>query len=190
MAPTPNPRSEAGHSVARLLLSHHPPEHIHRTVALGWGGHRVRLCARCLGLAAGAAAWAALAAGGWAPALPDWAAALCALAATAPAIADFHGQLMRRWESTNRRRMATGAAFGAALALSVRGGLRGAWLPALAMPAALAAYFLWLASGRRRVARLLRHVDRYAHHYFRCQAEDARRAVGLALSLPRPPEEE
>lgn len=32
-----------------LLLSHHPPEKLHRTIRVGFGGRNVYLCARCTG---------------------------------------------------------------------------------------------------------------------------------------------
>ena len=173
----PRPQDDARHSVAALLLSHHPPEHLHRTVVLGWGRHRVRLCARCLGVAIGAVAAAAAAAVAGPPAFSPWLVACCALAAAAGALVDFHGQMMRRWESTNARRLVTGAAFGAGLVVSVHQAAAAAVLWPVSVPALVVVYFIWVASGRRRSARMVRHLCTYAAYYHRCRAEDARRCV-------------
>ena len=169
------------HSVARLLLSHHPPEHAHRTVTLGWGRCRVQVCARCLGMLIGLLLVGVLV--GVGPALPAgqplwW----CILPLSLPAMVDFHGQLMRRWESRNLRRLASGAAFGAALALSLGEAAAGRWVAALVVPAVLAGYFAWLPLGRRRLARARQHLRRYVAYYDRCRAEDARHAVEVLLS--------
>jgi len=169
------------HSVARLLLAHHPPEHEHRTVTLGWGRGRVQVCARCLGMLIGLLLVAVLAAVG--PALPAgqplwW----CILFLSLPAVVDFHFQLMRRWESSNARRLASGAAFGAAAALSLGEAAAGRWIAALVVPAVLAGYFTWLPLGRRRLARMRQHLRLYVAYYDRCRAEDARHAVRSLLS--------
>jgi hypothetical protein len=97
-----------------------------------------------------------------------------------PAIVGFHGQLMRRWESTNPRRLVTGGLFGAALGLALWAACRGSWEAPCALLAGLFGYFGWLATGRRRVVRLVQHVRRYADYYERCCAEDARRAARAA----------
>jgi len=164
-------------SVAALLLSHHPPEHAHRTVALGWGARRVRVCARCSGMVIGAAAaMVAVAVAGLGDGF-GWSIACFALAAAVPAVVDFHGQLMRRWESTNVRRFVTGAAFGAGMVVSLNHSAAQPWAWAVSVPALLILYFIWVAAGRRRSARLLLHVRKYAAYYDRCRAEDARRYV-------------
>jgi len=167
--------------VARLLLSHHPPEHEHRTVTLGWGRGRVQVCARCLGMLIGLLLVAVLA--GVGPALPAGQPAWwCILLLSLPAVVDFHGQLMRRWESSNLRRLLSGAAFGAAVALSVGEAVAGRWIAALVVPALLVGYFTWLALGRRRLVRTRQHLRLYVAYYDRCRAEDARHAVQSLLS--------
>ena len=165
------------HSVARLLLSHHPPEHAHRTITVGCGPWRVRLCARCLGLTAGFLLSWSLLAGGVAGRMPLWLTVSWLLLAPWPALLDFHGQLMGLWESTNARRLATGAMFGAGLGLGLEQALQGQWALAALVPAAFGIYLSWATTGRRRAARLRRHLRLYAAYYERCQAEDARWAV-------------
>ncbi len=177
----PGQYDQLRHSVATLLLSHHPPEHLHRTLALGWGRHRVRVCARCLGIAAGAVLTAAAVRLNWLPDAQGWLASLCILAASVPAVVDFHGQMMRRWESTNPRRVVTGAAFGAAVVLSVHMAALGLWLHAVGVPIMLTLYFAWVRIGRRRFVRMLQHLQLYTDYYGRCRTEDLRDCVRRTL---------
>lgn len=170
------------HSVGQLLLSHHPPEHIHRTVVLGWGRHRTRVCSRCLGLVGGLLTVFLLVPAGNLPAWDMWFAAWLVLLSPIPAIVDFHGQLIGSWKSTNLRRTLTGAILGAGVSLSIRQVSAGNWLLVTIIPSVVLLYFVWIALKRHRLARMLRHLRVYAAYYERCRAEDARRAVRKLLT--------
>ena len=150
----------AKHSVARLLLSHHPPEHIGRTICMGPGRYRYRICARCTGMMLGigvfCAAWAGF---------------------VLPAVVDFNRQLVARRESTNRRRLITGAMFAFALAWSGRQCAEGQWWPLVLVLSIVGGGFLWLVLSPRRLVRLLQHLRLYSEYYQRCRAEDVRRAA-------------
>ncbi|MBN1359212.1 MAG: DUF2085 domain-containing protein [Sedimentisphaerales bacterium] len=169
--------TESVHSVASLLLSHHPPEHGHRTIALGCGPWRVRVCSRCSGLACGGLLAYVLLVCDVVDRAPSWLVAGWLLLAPWPALVDFHGQLMRRRESTNARRIATGAVFGSGVCLGIGQAFQGRWIAAAIMPSAFLVYLVWVTAGRRRVARLRRHLLSYAAYFDRCCAEDARAAV-------------
>jgi uncharacterized membrane protein len=136
------------------------------------------VCTRCLGITGGAlsaviAAWL-----GWPCAAPPVRLGWLVPVMMLPAVVDFHGQLMHRWESTNLRRLVSGGLFGLALGWSVAAVTWGSWQPAGALVGGLLGYFGWLAAGRRRVVRLMQHVRLYVDYYERCRAEDARRAAG------------
>ncbi len=165
------------HSVARLLISHHPPEHLHRTLRVP-GTQTVHVCSRCLGMALGAVFAMVAACFGWIHGGDSGQLGQLVPMMILPAVADFHGQLMHRWESTNYRRLVSGGLFGFALGYSLIAIERGNWLPAIVLVAVLLGYFAWLASGRRRVVRLVQHLRRYVAYYERCRVEDARRASG------------
>ncbi len=173
----PQQPTEPVHSVAGLLLSHHPPEHGHRTIVLGCGPWRVQVCSRCLGLMCGLLFSWLLIACHVVDRAPSWLVVSWLLLAPWPALVDFHGQLMRRWESTNPRRIATGAVFGSGVCLGMGQAFQGQWIAAAIMPAAFAAYLAWVTANRRRAARLRRHLLSYAAYFDRCRAEDARAAV-------------
>ena len=172
----------AVHSVGRLLLSHHPPEHIHRTVVLAWGRHRARVCSRCFGLVVGLLTVLLLVPAGNLPAWDRWFGAWLVLLCPIPAIVDFHGQLMGSWESTNLRRLLTGIILGAGVALSIWKVSAGNWLCATVIPCVIGLYFAWVVLNGRRFARMLRHLRMYAGYYERCRTEDARRAVRKMLT--------
>ncbi len=107
-----------------------------------------------------------------------------------PAVIDFHGQLMRRWESSNPRRLLSGGSFGLALGWAAAAATCGHWQPAGVSAVGLLAYFGWLAAGRRRVARLGQHMRLYVEYYERCLAEDTRRAAGVVRNQPLGEEED
>lgn len=167
----------AKHSVGRLLLSHHPPEHIGRTLCIGWGKNRFRICARCTGMLLGIGVFCA--AWGFGARVQLAALALLPLAAglVLPAVVDFNRQLVARRESTNRRRLITGAMFGFALAWSVRGCVEGQLWPLALVLSIVGGGFVWLVLSRRRLVRLLQHLRLYGEYYQRCRAEDVRRAA-------------
>jgi len=162
--------TEDERSLARFLFSHHPPEHRHRTVCLGWRGGRYRICARCLGIAGGLILFVALRILGLRPPESAWLVLASIAGAALPAILDFHVQLMGSCESTNPRRILTGVAFGCALALSATEAWTARWPLAATLPVLLLSYFIWIACTPRGLARLLVHIERYAQHYDRCKA--------------------
>jgi len=172
--------AEPVHSVARLLLSHHPPVHGHRTVKVACGPWEWWVCARCLGLTLGVLSSSILSGCGLADRIPAWIMVTWLLAAPGPALVDFHGQLVGSWESTNARRIVTGVLFGTGVGLCVGQAVGGGWAPAAILPSVLAVYLGWVLRGRRRAVRLLRHLRLYEAYFERCRAEDARRAVGKA----------
>lgn len=165
------------HSVSRLLLSHHPPQHNNRTVILHWGCHRFRVCSRCLGFSLGFLTAFLLGPAVELPMWDRWFAVWLVLASPIPAIVDFHGQLMGSWESTNLRRILTGMILGTGASLSILQVLNGNCLFAPVIPCIVGLYFAWVASNRRRLTRMLRHLRLYLRYYERCCAEDARKAV-------------
>ena len=165
------------HSVAGLLISHHPPEHIGRTLCIRWGKNRFRICARCTGMLLGIGVFCAA----WGSGARVQLAALVLLPLSAgfvlPAVVDFNRQLVARRESTNRRRLITGAMFGFALVWSVRRCAEGQWWPAALVLSIVGGGFVWLVLSPRRLVRLLQHLRLYGEYYQRCQAEDVRRAA-------------
>ncbi|MBN2137901.1 MAG: DUF2085 domain-containing protein [Sedimentisphaerales bacterium] len=173
----PTELDEPEHSVKRFLLSHHPPRHIHRTIRLRCGNSEYRICARCLGLVSGMIAAGLLSAAGLHFNADGIFGRALLPAMTLPAIVDFASQLTRKRESTNLRRLLTGALFGAALALSIHRVSQGQWADASTIVLLVAAFFVWTVSSRRRLAGMLRHLRLYAEYYERCRADDARRAA-------------
>jgi len=165
------------HSVAGLLISHHPPEHLGRTLSIGWGQNCFRICARCTGMLLGIGVFCVA----WGFGARVQLAALVLLPLSAgfvlPAVVDFNRQLVARRESTNRRRLITGAMFGFALAWSVRRCAEGQWWPLVLVLSIVGGGFVWLVLSRRRLVRLLQHLRLYGEYYQRCRAEDVRRAA-------------
>ena len=168
---------DAGHSIAGLLLSHHPPEHIRRTLCIGWGGNRHRICARCTGMLLGIVAFCLVWGFGAAVQLPAFALLPLSAGLVLPAVVDFNRQLVARHESTNPRRLITGTMFGFALAWSVERCAEGQWLPAVLLVFIVGAGLVWLAVSPRRLVRLLQHLELYGEYYQRCRTEDVRRAA-------------
>ena len=181
------PHVDTEHRVVRLLLSHHPPHHLHRTVALSWGNRRIRLCARCLGILTGALAFLALCVFSLLPAFSTSACLLLVFIAASPAPVDFYLQLIHRRESTNRRRLLTGAAFGASLALALRHALAVNPLPLLLVPLGLSAYFVWILSSPPRSRAFWRHLLPYVSFFHRCREEDRVNRIRRLTRLPGSP---
>lgn len=167
----------AGHSIAGLLLSHHPPEHISRTLCIGWGRSHYRICARCTGMLLGICLFFAAWGFGATAQLPALALLPLSAGLVLPAVVDFNRQLVARRESTNHRRLITGAMFGFALAWSVERCAEGQWLPAVLLVVIVGAGLVWLAASPRRLVRLLQHLQLYGDYYQRCRTEDVRRAA-------------
>jgi len=177
MASQQRQSEDAGHSIAGLLLSHHPPEHIGRTLCIGWGRNRYRICARCTGMLLGICLFFAAWGFGAAVQLPAFALLPLSAGIVLPAVVDFNRQLVARRESTNPRRLITGAMFGFALAWSVGRCAEGQWLPAALVVSIVGGGFIWLVLSPRRLVRLLRHLELYGEYYQRCRTEDVRRAA-------------
>ena len=167
----------AKHSVARLLLSHHPPEHIGRTICMGPGRYRYRICARCTGMMLGIGVFCAAWGLGARVRLAPFALLPLLAGFALPAVVDFNRQLVARRESTNRRRLITGAMFAFALAWSGRQCAEGQWWPLVLVLSIVGGGFLWLVLSPRRLVRLLQHLRLYSEYYQRCRAEDVRRAA-------------
>lgn len=165
------------HSVSRLLLSHHPPQHSNRTIILHRGHHKIRVCSRCLGFILGFLIVLLLVLAENLPAWNKLFVVLLVLVSPMPAIVDFHGQLMGSWESTNLRRILTGMILGTGASLSILKVLNGNYLFAAIIPCIVGLYFAWVALNRRRMTWMLRHLRLYSKYYERCCAEDARKAV-------------
>jgi hypothetical protein len=94
-----------------------------------------------------------------------------------PAVVDFNRQLVSRYESSNLRRLLTGGMYGYGLAWSVWSCAQGQWVPLPATAAVLAGGFAWLVLSRRRLVRLLQHLELYEQYFDRCRTEDVRRAA-------------
>jgi len=165
------------HSVSRLLLSHHPPQHSNRTILLQCGRHKFRVCSRCMGFIFGFIIPSLLAFALNLPVRDRWFVVWLVLVSPIPAIVDFHGQLMDSWESTNLRRILTGMILGTGASLSILKVLNGNYLFAAVIPCIVGFYFAWVALNRRRMTWMLRHLRLYSKYYERCCAEDARKAV-------------
>jgi len=168
------------HSVARVLFSHHPPEHICRTLTVAWGRHRYHVCARCSGVVLGAIVFGVL----WGAGVRIEAGPFCVplvLVFVLPGVVDFNRQLVGLKESTNGRRVITGAMFGFGLAWSVVGCAEGQWMGLAITVLVIGGYFAWLVLSRRRLVRLLRHLRMYGEYYERCRAEDVRRAASKRI---------
>ena len=165
------------HSVKKLLLSHHPPEHLDRTLQVGFKGARVHVCARCTGALGGLLVGVAALAIMGVPRLEPIPGAAVVAVLAGPAMIDFSVQLLTGYCSRNLRRVLTGFAFGMAVALAAGELAIGKPTCAATVAALLAIYLVLLCTGTRRRERLTEHLLRYREYYLRCRAEDARRAV-------------
>ena len=94
-----------------------------------------------------------------------------------PAFVDFNRQLVSRYESSNLRRLLTGGMYGYGLAWSVWKCVEGQWVPLLVTVAVLTGGFAWLVLSRRRLVRLLQHLELYEQYFERCRTDDTRRAA-------------
>lgn len=165
------------HSVMRLLLSHHPPEHVGRTLSVECGRNRWRICSRCTGILLGTCLFAATWSLGVVTELSSVTLPIVLTCLSLPAAVDFNAQLISRIESTNRRRLITGAMFGFAVSYSVCAALGGQlWAPGFVIAVVLAG-FVWLVVSKRRLVRLLQHLKLYSEYYARCRCEDVQRAA-------------
>ena len=165
------------HSVGRLLLSHHPPEHIRRTISLRCGQRRYQVCARCLGVLLGLLFFSGFWVFGIRVEITVLAFCPLVIMLVLPAVVDFNRQLVSRYESSNLRRLITGGMYGYGLAWSVWSCVEGQWVPLLVTVAVLAGGFAWLVLSRRRLVRLLQHLELYEQYFDRCRTEDTRRAA-------------
>ena len=100
------------------LLSHHLPDRYRRTLRVRVGGRLVHLCARCTGQVLGLTAWFVVfvTVRPASVALFAWPAEVVCAVLPAAAAGDWLLQSLDRRESTNGRRLVTGAMLGAALA--------------------------------------------------------------------------
>lgn len=165
------------HSVGRLLLSHHPPQHIHRTVSLRCGQRRYQVCARCLGVLLGLLFFSGLWVFGIGVEITVLALWPLIIMLVLPAVVDFNRQLVSRYESSNPRRLITGGMYGYGLTWSAWSCAQGQWVPLLVTASVLAGGFAWLVLSRRRLVRLLQHLELYEQYFDRCRTEDTRRAA-------------
>ena len=166
-----------------LLLGHHPPPHLHRTLSVRLGRCRLHLCARCLGAALGVGAALGLL---LLPVRPAPALALCLGALLPlPAIADFHTQLLGRRESTHPLRLATGFLCGYAGGLAAASALRAPW--ALAGLAVIPAYLAALYASRSCRPALAAHLRLYADYCLDgCPGADRERMQAALSALAAP----
>jgi len=153
------------HSAGRLLLSHHPPEHTRRTITLRCGQRRYQVCARCLGALLGLLFFSGLWVFGIRVEITVLALGPLIIMLVLPAVVDFNRQLVRRYESSNLRRLLTGGMYGYGLAWSVWSCAQGQWVPLLATAAVLGGGFAWLVLSRRRLVRLLQHLELYEQYF-------------------------
>jgi len=161
-------RQWPGDPVRALLLSHHPPEHMHRTLRLALGERRVRVCARCTGIALGAISGVFLPLRDVAS-LSPWRCVAILAALAVPAVLDFHRQLVSGHESNNPRRVATGYCFGLALLAGCRLGFSCGWAIVLVVPLIVGAWMLSVAVRPSGRLRLIAHLQYYAAEYERCR---------------------
>lgn len=100
-----------------FVLSHHVPSRYSRTLAVRIGTRVVRLCSRCTGQLLGAGVYLTVLLSGAAAvgAILAPQIQLIWVVAPLPAAVDWLGQAVRGWESTNVRRVLTGALLGATL---------------------------------------------------------------------------
>ena len=164
-------------SVLEMLISHHPPVHFNRTISLKWGRTHIRLCSRCLGgllgiLTVMVLTWVGATLSPWPGTVLAW-----LTLAPLPAVLDFHGQMMFRWESNNTRRLLTGICLGASLFMMLKTFATGNWVLACMMPMTLVSYFVWIGLNRRRLVRLLQHITLYATYFQECRLREMRKAM-------------
>lgn len=177
-------RDEIGerfNSVGFLLLCHHPPQHMNRTITFKIKGKAISVCARCSGILAGILLVLAAGLAGFLPPLTPQMCLLVVLACSVPAVLDFHLQLMSIKESTNFRRINTGALFGVAVALSLRQVMRGSLIALIFIPLILIAYLSWIFNNQARGKHLLLHLELYREHFERCRAEDIRAGIDAKI---------
>jgi uncharacterized membrane protein len=170
--------------VWELLFSHHPPEHLHRTVCVRFRHHSLHICARCLGAVVGLAAALFLGTLHCWPRLSPGLISFLVLVGVGLGMADFYCQLVHARESTNTRRIVTGMAFGSA----VSGSVLAAWcihpLFLLEVPVLVALYFLiMLARGPSR-ERVVAHLARYAAYCEHCSNPGTRVGRHRSPTLP------
>ncbi|RME28556.1 MAG: DUF2085 domain-containing protein [Deltaproteobacteria bacterium] len=102
----------------RLLLSHHTEDKLHLCYRMGWGNHRVAVCARCLGLypAMVGALLVGRATGPW----PEWLEWTLLLLAPIPALLEWGTTVASgRPERPNAVRLSTGIGLGLSLGASL-----------------------------------------------------------------------
>ena len=174
-------------TVARLLLSHHPPEHLHRTLTVRVPGcGAVRLCARCCGVLTGLTVGTLLFAAAPASSLPTGRIARVAvvLLCVAPAVVDFQRQLLWGKESNNSRRLITGGLFGLALSLVVAGAVVGTVRPLATFLATFALWGAWFFRHPVRTRKAVEHLTRYAEYYELCRLRDFQSRRRRFLATP------
>ena len=155
---TPSPRS-LPESRAGFLLSHHLPERYDRTLRIPTRRGEIRLCARCAGQLLGGVAYLAVLLSG-VFAIGVWLAPqvqLLFLFAPLPAAIDWGRQAVRGSESTNARRVISGALLGVAFLDVAFLAAERLWLGVLVAVIAFLAYTssitasLWVSGAWRRV---------------------------------------
>ncbi len=110
-------------SVLYLILAHHPPSRIHRTVQVRVGRFQQPVCARCLGqFISVLILLPILLLTGFNVSMPYWLVitGLCPI----PAIVDWTTQTVGHRESTNWLRILTGSMYGVSVALGLTSAIR------------------------------------------------------------------
>jgi len=171
-------RKQIQNSLTELLLSHHPPQHLHRTLKLNIYGREIFLCARCSGILSGIILYASLN-----KVFPlfflqmgNCTKLIIIIMGMLPALIDFYIQIIHLRESTNLRRIITGGLFGISCCQAILSLVSGRLLNFGSFIAILFIYWIGVFSSQKRVQRVIEHLALYLDYFHICQISRYRRA--------------
>ncbi len=161
-------------NVLRFFFSHHPPEHISRTLEIVLFNQRIQLCARCSGLILGVVLGLF-----FTFFFSEWLFKINLLIFTGfiilaiiPCILDFYFQLTKGTESNNVRRIVTGGLFGFGIHLCLWLLFFGFFLPFVLMTIFFVMFSIWFFSKEDRTRKMIEHLELYYKYYQHCRLMD------------------
>jgi len=161
-------------NVIRLLFSHHPPTHIHRTFRMKLFHKEIYLCARCSGMMSGLMSGLLLL-NVLNPTLSKinfFILSTLIPLLILPATVDFIMQLNKGIESNNSRRFITGILFGISICLCIWNLFKGVFLPFTVFCITLLTIGFWFFSSYKRTEKMVEHLNLYYEYYDTCRILD------------------
>jgi len=161
-------------NVLRLFFSHHPPEHINRTLKFTIFDKRIHLCARCSGLMMGLFSGVLLVNifNSSITKINDYILTALIFLLILPAIIDFITQLINGIESNNMRRVITGGLFGLSLRVCIWSLLRELFFPFLVFITTFIFIGIWFFTSPDRTKKMIEHLKLYSDYYYHCKFLD------------------